>query len=199
MIEEKRSVMRGDPDKEANVWLDKITEADRQRARAQDLAIEGLLSPDELRDKLAALEETREAAKDELEALRDRREEVEELERDRDALLESYTKMVPEGLDCYTTEDRRWAYKLIRLNVFANSEGSLSTTWAFAKDVGVILRDTRQDEGNAYLRLGEALEKIGREDEARATYEAGVNQAEKFGHAGMAEDLRLALIGLGER
>ena len=53
------------------------------------------------------------------------------------------------------------------------------------------------DEGNAYLR--EALEKIGREDEARAAYEAGVNQAEKFGHAGMAEDLRLALIGLGER
>ena len=58
---------------------------------------------------------------------------------------------------------------------------------------------THEDEGNAYLRLGEALEKIGREDEARAAYEAGVNQAEKFGHAGMAEDLRLALIGLGER
>ncbi len=50
-----------------------------------------------------------------------------------------------------------------------------------------------------YLRLGEALEKVGREDEARVAYEAGVNQAEKFGHAGMAEDLRLALIGLGER
>jgi predicted Zn-dependent protease len=58
---------------------------------------------------------------------------------------------------------------------------------------------THEDEGNAYLRLGEALEKIGREDEARAAYEAGVNQAEKFGHAGMAEDLRLALIELGER
>jgi tetratricopeptide (TPR) repeat protein len=58
---------------------------------------------------------------------------------------------------------------------------------------------THEDEGNAYLRLGEALEKIGREDEARAAYEAGVNQAEKFGHAGMAEDLRLALSGLGER
>jgi predicted Zn-dependent protease len=57
---------------------------------------------------------------------------------------------------------------------------------------------THEDEGNAYLRLGEALQKIGREDEARAAYEQGVGQAEKFGHSGMAEDLRLALIELGE-
>ena len=49
------------------------------------------------------------------------------------------------------------------------------------------------------MRLGEALQKIGREDEAREAYEAGIKQAEKFGHSGMAEDLRLALIELGER
>ena len=53
------------------------------------------------------------------------------------------------------------------------------------------------DEGNAYLRLGEALRRLGRADEARAAYEMGVRQAEKFGHSGMAEDLRLALDGLG--
>ena len=50
-----------------------------------------------------------------------------------------------------------------------------------------------QDEGNAYLRLGEVLLRVGREEEARATYETGIRQAEKFGHDGMAEDLRLAL------
>ena len=55
------------------------------------------------------------------------------------------------------------------------------------------------DEGNAYLRLGDALQRIGRRDEARAAYEAGISQAEKFGHSGMAEDLRLAMVGLGER
>lgn len=54
------------------------------------------------------------------------------------------------------------------------------------------------DEGNAYLRLGEALERLGREDEARQAYKSGVGQAEKFGHSGMAEDLRLALGGLGD-
>lgn len=52
------------------------------------------------------------------------------------------------------------------------------------------------DEGNAYLRLGEALEGLGREAEARDAYERGISQAEKFGHDGMADALRLALVEL---
>lgn len=57
---------------------------------------------------------------------------------------------------------------------------------------------THDDEGNAYLRLGEALQRLGHEDEARSAYERGIEQAEKFGHSGMAEDLRLAASGLGK-
>ncbi len=57
---------------------------------------------------------------------------------------------------------------------------------------------THEDEGNAWARLGEVLRRLGREDEARAAYEAGIQQAEKFGHSGMAEDLRLAIIQLRE-
>jgi tetratricopeptide (TPR) repeat protein len=55
------------------------------------------------------------------------------------------------------------------------------------------------DEGNAYARLGDVLSHLGRKDEARAAYETGIRQAEKYGHSGMAEDLRLAIIQLGER
>ncbi len=55
------------------------------------------------------------------------------------------------------------------------------------------------DEGNAYARLGDVLSRLGRKDEARAAYERGVRQAEKFGHEGMAEDLRLAITQLGGR
>lgn len=58
--------------------------------------------------------------------------------------------------------------------------------------------EVAEDEGNAYERLGEALARTGRTEEARATYERGVAQAEKYGHSGMAEDLRLALVELGE-
>jgi DNA repair exonuclease SbcCD ATPase subunit len=156
-----------------------------------------LVSSDELRAKLAALQEVRAAAKRELEALKDRREEVEELERDRDALLEQYAGMVPEGLDDYSGEDRRWAYKIIRLNVFADKDGTLSATWMF-DSMGAIRGNAHQDEGNAWGRLGEVLGRLGREDEARAAYDAGIRQAERFGHSGMAEDLRIALIQLDE-
>ncbi len=55
------------------------------------------------------------------------------------------------------------------------------------------------DEGNAYARLGDVLSHLGRKDEARVAYETGIRQAEKFGHGGMAEDLRVAIIQLGEQ
>ena len=55
------------------------------------------------------------------------------------------------------------------------------------------------DEGNAFARLGDVLSRLGRKDEARAAYETGVRQAEKHGHSGMAEDLRLAIVALGEQ
>jgi site-specific DNA recombinase len=197
MIEEKRAGLHGDPDKEANLWLDKIADVDRQRARAQDLAIEGLLSPDELRAKLADLEEVHRTATRELEVLSSRKEELEELERDRDALLESYAGMVPEGFEEFEPEERRWVYKLLRLNIFADADGNLTATWMFTR-ASAIQEDTRQDEGNAWARLGEVLERLGREDEARRAYEMGVRQAEKYGHSGMADELRAALVSLGE-
>jgi len=47
-------------------------------------------------------------------------------------------------------------------------------------------------------RLGEVLGRLAREDEARKAYEVGIRQTEKYGHDGMADDLRAALVGLGE-
>lgn len=54
-----------------------------------------------------------------------------------------------------------------------------------------------EDEGNAYQRLGETLAELGRRDEAREAYRRGVEQAGKFGHDGMAEDMRAALEEIG--
>jgi Flp pilus assembly protein TadD len=53
-----------------------------------------------------------------------------------------------------------------------------------------------EDEGNAWGRLGEALAHLGRIDEAADAYLAGVDQAAKHGHHGMADDLRDALEAL---
>ena len=66
MIELERDGMREDPECEVKAWLDKLANVDRQRSRAQDMSIQGLLNYDELREKLASLKETRKAAEHKL-------------------------------------------------------------------------------------------------------------------------------------
>src|SRR3712207_7473831 len=43
------------------------------------------------------------------------------------------------------------------------------------------------------------LQRLGREEEARDAYDAGIRQAEKYGHSGMAKELRLAIVQLRDR
>jgi hypothetical protein len=95
MIEEEERANRGGPEREAKLWHDKLQEAERMRSGYQDLAAKGLLTYEELGEKLAALEETRATARRELEALKGRRERLEDLKRDRDAPLIGGSLYVP--------------------------------------------------------------------------------------------------------
>jgi site-specific DNA recombinase len=134
MIEEERGVLRGDPDCEARAWLDKLTQVDRKRSAYQDQQAEGLITMDELRSKLAGLEKTRETARRELDALKGRRERIEQLERDAAALLEHYAELVPEDLDNLTAEERHNVYKMMQLRVNVWPGGTLEANWAFGGD-----------------------------------------------------------------
>ncbi len=137
MIALERKASSGDPEREAKAWLDKIAEVDRQRSRAQDLAIEGLLDDDELRGKLAALEETRETARGKLEALHGRISKIEELKRDAEALMEHYASLVPEAFDALTPEERHHVYKMLRLKIVGGPEGSLEVSGAFGESFSI--------------------------------------------------------------
>ena len=44
------------------------------------------------------------------------------------------------------------------------------------------------DEGNAWGRLAEAYDKLGRPDEARAALEKGIEASRRHGHPGMAAE-----------
>jgi hypothetical protein len=55
------------------------------------------MTDEELDEALAELEETRVTAEEELATIRGRKKILEKLEQDRDALLESYAQMTPEG------------------------------------------------------------------------------------------------------
>lgn len=49
------------------------------------------------------------------------------------------------------------------------------------------------DEGNAYGMLARAYERTGRRDEAKRTYERGIEAATAHGHPSMAEDYRIMI------
>ncbi len=143
MIEQERADMRGDPERETKAWLDKLAEVERKRSGYLDLAAEGIMGREELRTKLAALEETRETARHELEELRGRCQRVEELERDRDALLDDLVDVVPDALDALTSEERHRFYKMLRLKVILHPDGTMEASGAFGEDLGVSISDTK--------------------------------------------------------
>ena len=115
VVEQERRGMHGDPEREAKAWLDKLPEAEGKRSGFPDMAAEGLITFDELRTKLAELEETRRTAERELGAFRDHREALEALERDNEAVLETYARMAPEALNSLTPEERHQFYRMLRL------------------------------------------------------------------------------------
>jgi hypothetical protein len=125
MIELQRSAgRRGDPEREAAAWLEKLTDVGRKRSAYQDQQAEDLITIDELRSKLAGLEETRKTAQRELEALQYHQEHIAEREADRDALLESYAEIAPDALDSLTAEQRQRFYALLRLEIPLAPDGS---------------------------------------------------------------------------
>jgi hypothetical protein len=62
MIELERQDNRGDPDREAKVWLDKITELDQESRGCLRLAARGRMSDEDLDEALAELEEAQNTA-----------------------------------------------------------------------------------------------------------------------------------------
>ena len=99
MIELRREGERGNPGAQARAWLEEIAKVERLRDGYHDQAAEGLLGLDKLREKLAALDERRGVAEQELKALEDRQEELERLESDREAVVEHYAALAPEILE----------------------------------------------------------------------------------------------------
>jgi E3 SUMO-protein ligase RanBP2 len=53
--------------------------------------------------------------------------------------------------------------------------------------------DHTEDQGNAWGRLGGLLRRLGRDEEARAAYRRGIEQARRHGHPTMAAELEAAL------
>jgi DNA repair exonuclease SbcCD ATPase subunit len=89
------------------------------------MAAEGHITFDELGTKLQELEEQRTTAEEELNNLQLLRAHLEDLERDRETLLEEYAGMVPDRLDGLSGEERHQVYRMLRLQVSIYPNGDL--------------------------------------------------------------------------
>lgn len=89
------------------------------------MAAEGHITFEELGAKLGETDEARRTAERELAEVEGWRERIEQLERDRDALIEHYAGMVPEALDDLTGEERHQIYRMLRLVVYIHPDGDL--------------------------------------------------------------------------
>jgi site-specific DNA recombinase len=142
VIELECEELRGDPDREAKAWLEKLTEIGAMRSGYQEMAAKGLITFEELEEKLLGLEESRKTAERELQALRGHRERLEELEQDKDSLLDSYAGMAPEALNSLTPEERHRVYKLLRLKVMAHVDGTVELSGALLSTLDVGTSET---------------------------------------------------------
>ncbi|HKZ26970.1 MAG TPA: hypothetical protein VJ086_03645, partial [Rubrobacteraceae bacterium] len=69
-------------------------------------------------------------------ALLTRKEQLTELEHDRDALLDRYASLVPEALDALEAEERHQLYKMLRMKLITRTEGVLEMSGVLTGNVG---------------------------------------------------------------
>src|SRR5215217_552614 len=123
LIDQEREAGCRDTVEEVAAWAKKAEECDLLRSAYQDQQAAGYMTLEELGSKLKGLEETRRLAQAELSDLEAREERVKELERDRDALIESWAGMVPEALDGLTGQEKNEVYRMLRLEVTPTEVG----------------------------------------------------------------------------
>jgi len=142
MIELERGNMRCDPDKETKLWANRVAEIDRRRRRYQEMAADDLITFVELRARLVELDDRRTTAEQELKALQSRKEHLDGLEQDRNMLLDNLTNIAPEALEVLAPQERHQFYKMLRLKVITNLDGSLEVNGAFSDGLGLCKNET---------------------------------------------------------
>jgi site-specific DNA recombinase len=136
-IDLEKSSARGEPEREIKLWAERLAETDAKRVRFQHAYAEGIIGLDDLKARLAELDEARTTAEREIATLEGRLEHIQALERDRDAVLAELEAMAPEVLNCLDAEERHRFYKMLRLRVRLWPDRSLELTGAFPEPLKV--------------------------------------------------------------
>ncbi len=122
IAKERRAL--ADPDPEAKAWAAKLEECANRRAKYQQMFAANLMTIDELKANLQALDADRATAEKGLADVAERQERIEALERDKEALLHNYHERAQQGgMSEFTPEERHDMYKRMRLTVMVGPGG----------------------------------------------------------------------------
>jgi site-specific DNA recombinase len=113
------------PDDDVASWLRAVDECDRKRGAYQDQQAAGLMTLDELADKLRELDRTKATAEEHLANARAGQNRVEELQATKRAMLEAYTAGIAyDGIHSFPAEMRREIYDALQLKVTVSPYGT---------------------------------------------------------------------------
>jgi Recombinase zinc beta ribbon domain len=113
------------PLEEAKKCQARISILDDKRKRYQEMAAEGLIDFAELKDRLQELEEEKEAAQREIDSLLHKGKQLEEMRRNKAALLEHLKESPTRQIDSLSPDERRKIYQIIGLRATTKEEGTV--------------------------------------------------------------------------
>jgi site-specific DNA recombinase len=128
MIRGEEKALSGDPRKQAEIWRTRIFEANEKRKRYQGMAAENLIDFDELREKLFELDEQKDVAEREIEALHSKERRLDEMRRDKANLLDGLVEMTPRLIDELPSDEKLRVYEMLGLRVTSGEDGTLEIT-----------------------------------------------------------------------
>jgi hypothetical protein len=123
--DEEAASLNRNPEKQIRVWRERIAAGQEKRRRYQEMAAEGLIDFDELRERISELDEEKRLAEEEINALRRQNERLEAMRRDKDTLLARLMELTPEEMDKLSPEQRHWIYRRLGLAVTTRPDGTL--------------------------------------------------------------------------
>lgn len=143
-MEREKHAMRGDPDREAKDLAARLDKLERRRSGYLDLAADGDMSRDELRDKLAELNEQRDELREILKEVKGRQHRLQQSRINFAHLDSLLLQMNRIRLAEASPGDRRRIYNILRLQAFVDQDRSVRITGVF-DTTGQYLPDALKD------------------------------------------------------
>ena len=131
MIESEKELLSTRPQEQIGRWAEQIERASIKRSRYQDQEAEGLMTREELRTKLAELDEAIGMVEGEIEKLRSHEERIRTMEEAGEELIERYAKLIPEELQNLPPAEKRRIYQTLQISILVPQDGEIKIKLPF--------------------------------------------------------------------